>query len=56
VDENGCLVGIVSINDIAAGAARSGVRRADEVHRLVAQTLLTISEKDRQLTRSAVTR
>jgi CBS domain-containing protein len=46
VDENGCLTGIVSISDIAAGAEQAGARRADEVHSLVIRALLAIIEKN----------
>ena len=55
VDENGCLIGILSINDIVAGAERAGARRADEVHRLVIRALLAICEQDTNLAGSRVT-
>jgi CBS domain-containing protein len=56
VDEKGRLVGIVSVNDIAAGATRAGARRADEVHRLVIQTLLAITTRETRSALSAPTR
>jgi CBS domain-containing protein len=45
VNAEGCLVGIVSISDVAAAlpSGRQKVRGADAVHRMVAQTLLKIS-------------
>jgi CBS domain-containing protein len=45
VDGEGILVGIVSINDIAADARAADSRGADEVHRLVVRTLLAINER-----------
>jgi CBS domain-containing protein len=46
VDVSGCLVGIISVSDVAAGASegRAGARDAGEVHRLVVEALLAICE------------
>jgi CBS domain-containing protein len=46
IDARGALVGIVSVNDVAAGAAagRAAGRGADEIHRQVVEALLAICE------------
>ncbi len=46
VDGGGRLVGVVSVNDVAAGAAEGRVtaRGADEIHRVVVEALLAICE------------
>ncbi len=49
VDGRGCLVGIVSVNDVAAGATegRLSARGADDIHRMVVEALLAIREPSR---------
>jgi CBS domain-containing protein len=42
VDEERRLVGIVSVNDVAAGAERGPGRRADQVHRKVIEAMRAI--------------
>jgi CBS domain-containing protein len=45
VNTEGCLIGIVSISDVAAAlpSGHQEVRGADAVHRMIARTLMTIS-------------
>jgi CBS domain-containing protein len=45
VNDEGKLVGIVSVNDIAAGSRGKAFRAADEVHRLVITALLAMRER-----------
>jgi CBS domain-containing protein len=52
VDAKGHLVGIVSVNDVAAGAVGQAHERraADDVHRMVIEALLAICERKREPT------
>ncbi|HKD10443.1 MAG TPA: CBS domain-containing protein [Thermoanaerobaculia bacterium] len=46
VDVSGCLVGIISVSDVAAGASegRAAARGSAEIHRTVVEALLAICQ------------